>query len=581
MTRVSSWFLILLMTALPAFGQDAPSMLCVHDTINNFIGITWLNNHSCGGTFSSTNIYSSDDPAGPFDLLTAITDEAETNFVDETVAASTAPVYYYVETECSGGTSDPSFILSNIDPSPPELLSVSVVNGQVEITWEPGDFPDSFGTKLFRYINGGPTFIQNVPGIGTTSAIDLGADPTLGPQSYDVSTLDGCGSSGIFTNEPHSTMWLVQEGDPCDGSLSFKWSNYVGWDSIEEYRLLRNGSLAASLPANLVNNEYDYVIQPVDADLVCFVIEAVKENGLGIVSLSNEICIDFGMPELPEYIYMRNATAIAKDSVSIEWYIQDSAAANNLVLRRGTNPADINQHIDMEDIVLTPLMDTIDALVNTASRSYYYNVVARDSCGLESSSENVRTILLKVFDNLDLSNQLEWNEFEIANGVVQSYNIYRNDIGFTTPIDNVPASQLNYTDDISDLPANELGFCYKVEAIFDLDLPIGVTENGLISSSWEACVAQNSRVFVPNVFAPNGVNNEFKPVILYPNETDYRMVIVNRWGEIMFETSDPATGWNGYKDNQIVPQGVYAYVIQMTSLNGIAIEEKGTVLLLR
>ncbi len=55
-----------------------------------------------------------------------------------------------------------------------------------------------------------------------------------------------------------------------------------------------------------------------------------------------------------------------------------------------------------------------------------------------------------------------------------------------------------------------------------------------------------------NAFTPNNdsSNDQFigKGVLL-ENLSDFNMRIWNRWGEKVFETSDPFTGWNGTKDN--------------------------------
>lgn len=62
---------------------------------------------------------------------------------------------------------------------------------------------------------------------------------------------------------------------------------------------------------------------------------------------------------------------------------------------------------------------------------------------------------------------------------------------------------------------------------------------------------------IPNVFTPNGdgVNDIF--FITSAGLTDFNMVIVNRWGEKVFETSDPNEGWNGTTNGKKCSDGVY------------------------
>lgn len=66
-----------------------------------------------------------------------------------------------------------------------------------------------------------------------------------------------------------------------------------------------------------------------------------------------------------------------------------------------------------------------------------------------------------------------------------------------------------------------------------------------------------SRIYVPNAFTPNGdgLNDEFKPVL--ENIAHFKMWIYDRWGKLVFETSDPDNGWKAKNYNA----GVYVYKI--------------------
>lgn len=74
----------------------------------------------------------------------------------------------------------------------------------------------------------------------------------------------------------------------------------------------------------------------------------------------------------------------------------------------------------------------------------------------------------------------------------------------------------------------------------------------------------DSYISVPNVFTPNGdgVNDYF--LVTNSNILDYTITIVNRWGEIVFITTDPNEHWDGKTGGKNCPDGVYFYTLKAT-----------------
>ncbi|HMQ88327.1 MAG TPA: gliding motility-associated C-terminal domain-containing protein [Flavilitoribacter sp.] len=72
-------------------------------------------------------------------------------------------------------------------------------------------------------------------------------------------------------------------------------------------------------------------------------------------------------------------------------------------------------------------------------------------------------------------------------------------------------------------------------------------------------------LFLPNGFSPNGdgINDLFKPG--YECQIlDYQLKIFDRWGALLFETSDIEQGWNGKKAGDLLAPGVYVWWIDYT-----------------
>jgi len=85
----------------------------------------------------------------------------------------------------------------------------------------------------------------------------------------------------------------------------------------------------------------------------------------------------------------------------------------------------------------------------------------------------------------------------------------------------------------------------------------------------------------PNFFTPRsspGENDEFK--VAYRSIVSFKGTIVNRWGNVLFEWTDPSVGWNGTYKGKAVSPGVYFYLIEAKGSDGIVYKKKGDINLL-
>ena len=97
----------------------------------------------------------------------------------------------------------------------------------------------------------------------------------------------------------------------------------------------------------------------------------------------------------------------------------------------------------------------------------------------------------------------------------------------------------------------------------------------LSAFSDSVCVASDicGTYRLPNIFTPNADerNDLFIP-FPYSSVERIDMQIVNRWGNLIFTTQDPAIKWDGkiQGSNQLVSDGVYYYICDVyeITLNG-------------
>lgn len=91
--------------------------------------------------------------------------------------------------------------------------------------------------------------------------------------------------------------------------------------------------------------------------------------------------------------------------------------------------------------------------------------------------------------------------------------------------------------------------------------------------------------YVPNAFTPyrpNGLNDVFAPKGVGILSDNYEMIIYNRIGQIVFQTTELLGGWDGTLPNgEIAPFGLYVYRVSLTDMNEDDKVFYGTVTLIR
>lgn len=89
-------------------------------------------------------------------------------------------------------------------------------------------------------------------------------------------------------------------------------------------------------------------------------------------------------------------------------------------------------------------------------------------------------------------------------------------------------------------------------------------------------------IYVPTAFTPNGdgKNDVFRPFpVGIKNYTYFR--VYNRWGQVIFSTSEFNKGWDGKVNGIEQPSGTYIWVIEGFTKDNKKISKKGTVTLIR
>lgn len=92
-----------------------------------------------------------------------------------------------------------------------------------------------------------------------------------------------------------------------------------------------------------------------------------------------------------------------------------------------------------------------------------------------------------------------------------------------------------------------------------------------------------SKLEMPNIFTPNGdgVNDVYRAKNGYRSLVAFKACIFNRWGQKLYEWTDPAGGWDGRFKGQDVKDGVYFIIVNARGADGRVFNIKKDVNLLR
>lgn len=193
----------------------------------------------------------------------------------------------------------------------------------------------------------------------------------------------------------------------------------------------------------------------------------------------------------------------------------------------------------------------------------------------------VRSLTLTPFQNqnLDLPAPNQPNGALIDNNVELTFDaplfafssiaVYRKD----------GSGAFNIIGSTSDLNFNDFGVsgtlteaCYLIEYIDECG-------NRSLRSP-EVCIPLDGLLRAPNAFSPNGdgINDTFD--VGNGVFTNFRILIYNKWGNLVYHGTDPTNGWDGNVSGQEAPTGTYYYKISFVK-SGLELINTGTVTLIR
>ncbi|MCR9252199.1 MAG: gliding motility-associated C-terminal domain-containing protein [bacterium] len=211
-----------------------------------------------------------------------------------------------------------------------------------------------------------------------------------------------------------------------------------------------------------------------------------------------------------------------------------------------------------------------DTGLNPDINLYQYQIISSDTCGNTSSTSITATPTYLSFDQ-EQGNfyNLFWNSYEGWISGIAAYNLQ------TLAEDGTPQDEFTIAEqnqkllNITNLPGNR----FRIRIIS--------VEGGFQAYSNTITLAKSNTILIPDAFSPNGdgINDEIRPIL---NSSDnFEFLIYNKWGELVFQSTNVFVGWDGIYRNRVAASGTYIYRIKYENEEGEVINQSGSFILLR
>jgi gliding motility-associated-like protein len=118
---------------------------------------------------------------------------------------------------------------------------------------------------------------------------------------------------------------------------------------------------------------------------------------------------------------------------------------------------------------------------------------------------------------------------------------------------------------------------YRVELIVNSGSPYFCTDTAVKMVK----VLPPFNIFIPTAFSPNGDGRNDYLEIIASRVKEYHIDIYNRWGQVVFHGNSISEMWDGRYKNQVAPEDVYTYRIDVVSDSDDEYLKIGTITLIR
>jgi len=470
-----------------------------------------------------------------------------------------------------------------------ETISVDPETGEVVIFWMPSPAPDLAG-YIIQDVNFGSdttyTRLDSISGDNQSYNLDLSASSD--PVTWVVLALDTCGNENSF-DRPLTTMEVNVTYEDCNDFVTIDWTAYGegdgGWpEGVRNYEIRAIVDGMDILMTDTVDiDSYDFLDEfevPVEPEKEYRFYIRANSNGDQRPSTSNGVLIYIDYPSQATFFYQSSVSTNLQEEIEVTLYQDGEGVGTSYELYRAEEDGDFSRIATIPSIAGQDTLKYVDTEVRANEFVYTYYWTAIDGCGkvLGDSNEGSNIVLESRTNRNDLVNRLTWSEYEGWDGEVVEYRIFRG-LGDEELMfyDASGPNILEWSEDVEQFLTNQGRFCYRIQAVESTN-QFGP---GATSFSNLSCVTQEPLIWIPSAMVYGGFNDQFKPVLGFVDFETYRMEIYNKWGELLFRTSDIEMGWDGTYQGSAVPEDYYRYIISFKDGGGKPFVEEGRLYMVR
>ena len=492
-----------------------------------------------------------------------------------------------------------SLFIKVIAPSPQNLTSTVLTNA-IHITWDKVACTNALYYKVYRKIGPSgwsPAYCETgVPGY--TGYQQIGQTNTINDTTYT----DNNGGLGLISGAVYCYRVIAVYPDGSESKASEEVCDQLKKDAP----IITNVSVNNT--STTTGQMYIAWSKPTEHDTAVFqgpyrylIYGGVSSSALTLIDstatindttyLHNNINTQNNQYHYRIDIYnLTNGTRdlMGRSTVASSPYLNLVPSDNQITLTWNEQvPWTNTEHVIYRQNTVTMAFDSIDITTNpnyvdtglTNGKTYCYKIKSKGSYsspGLispiinysqETCSSPVDNVIpcapiLSVDGDCELQeNNLSWtSDFNGCASDVLSFNIYKKDslnadYYLLTSISDPAINSFNHNNLVS------IAGCYLMTAIDS------VGNESLVSDT--VCIENCPSYELPNVFTPgnDGKNDFFRP-FPYQYVSSVRIQIFNRWGNLVFETTNPDILWDGknQKSNKLCSDGTYFYVCTVNEI---------------